>query len=119
MIKRRSAGSSSTSTDLFIFYLFLLYFCELGMPFEFDPTKSAANKAKCGIDFEEAQELWGDMAGIVVQAKKTTGEVRFARIAKYKGKVWFCVYTIRGSTIRIITTRRARQYEEAYYAKND
>jgi hypothetical protein len=30
------------------------------VPFEFDPLKSAANKAKHGIDFIEAQALWSD-----------------------------------------------------------
>ena len=30
------------------------------MPFEFDPNKSAANKDKHGIDFDEAQALWDD-----------------------------------------------------------
>jgi hypothetical protein len=30
------------------------------MDFEYDPNKSEANKAKHGIDFEEAQELWND-----------------------------------------------------------
>ena len=89
------------------------------MLFEFDPAKSGANKAKHGIDFEEAQELWNDMAGISLKAKNTTGEIRFARIAKYEGKLWFCVYTMRGSKIRIITTRRARPYEEKQYRQSD
>eukprot|EP01036_Dinobryon_divergens_P001263 gene1263-1646_t len=30
------------------------------MRFEFDPLKSASNKAKHGIDFVEAQALWQD-----------------------------------------------------------
>jgi hypothetical protein len=30
------------------------------MKFEFDPNKSASNKIKHGIDFEEAQKLWLD-----------------------------------------------------------
>lgn len=30
------------------------------MNFEFDPTKSAVNKEKHGIDFNEAQNLWSD-----------------------------------------------------------
>jgi uncharacterized protein len=89
------------------------------MGFEFDPHKSAINKRKHGIDFEEAKELWNDRAGIVVRAKNTVGETRFARIAKYKGKVWFCVYTMRGPTVRIITTRRARPYEESQYRQNN
>ena len=28
--------------------------------FEYDPDTSAANMAKHGIDFEQAQALWGD-----------------------------------------------------------
>ena len=30
------------------------------MKFEYDPAKSAANKAKHGLDFEEAKALWKD-----------------------------------------------------------
>ena len=30
------------------------------MRFEYDPDKSAANKAKHRLDFEEAQALWDD-----------------------------------------------------------
>ena len=35
------------------------------MMFEFDPEKSAANKRKHGIDFREAQALWGDPDALV------------------------------------------------------
>jgi uncharacterized DUF497 family protein len=35
----------------------------------FDPAKSAANKAKHGIDFIEAQALWLDMDRIDVPAR--------------------------------------------------
>ena len=30
------------------------------MDFEFDPEKSAANRTKHGIDFNDAQALWDD-----------------------------------------------------------
>ena len=30
------------------------------MKFEYDPDKSAANREKHGIDFDEAQALWND-----------------------------------------------------------
>ena len=30
------------------------------MQFEYDPNKSTANKAKHGIDFEDAQRIWDD-----------------------------------------------------------
>ena len=32
----------------------------MSMKFEYDPAKSAANKAKHGLDFEEAKALWKD-----------------------------------------------------------
>ncbi|MEC9464013.1 MAG: BrnT family toxin, partial [Pseudomonadota bacterium] len=34
------------------------------MEFEFDPAKSEANKAKHGIDFVAAQELWYDLYAV-------------------------------------------------------
>jgi uncharacterized protein len=33
------------------------------MVFEYDPNKSAENKRKHGIDFEDAQRLWADPGG--------------------------------------------------------
>ena len=32
------------------------------MRFEYDPSKSVSNKAKHGIDFDEAQAMWNDDA---------------------------------------------------------
>ena len=39
------------------------------MAFEFDPKKSAANKKKHGIDFQEAQALWSDAGLVEVPAR--------------------------------------------------
>ena len=85
------------------------------MLFEFDPAKSAANKQKHGIDFKEATALWEDDNGLEVPAKDQTGERRLARVALLGGKVWFCVYTMRGETARIISVRRARDHEKERY----
>jgi len=82
--------------------------------FEFDPDKSASNKAKHGIDFEEAQALWNDGRGIEIPAKSDTEE-RFARIARIDDKVWIAFYTLREARIRIISVRRARESEEDLY----
>jgi uncharacterized DUF497 family protein len=37
------------------------------MQFEFDPSKSRSNKAKPGIDFEEARAFWDDDNAVVVE----------------------------------------------------
>ena len=85
------------------------------MLFEFDHAKSAANKQKHGIDFEEATALWEDDNGLEVPARNQAGERRLARVALLETKVWFCVYTMRGETVRMISVRRARDYEKERY----
>lgn len=84
------------------------------MQFEFDPAKSAANRAKHGIDFETAQALWLDDHGIEIPARSET-EPRSAVIGMIEGKLWTAFFTMRGDAVRIISVRRARDYEvEAY-----
>jgi len=39
------------------------------MSFEYDQDKSAANKAKHGIDFDEAQALWDDPERLEIRLK--------------------------------------------------
>ncbi len=80
------------------------------MDFEFDPAKSAANKAKHGVDFVEAQRLWLDEALIEVPAK-TEDEPRFLVIGRMAGKHWSAVCVRRGERRRIISVRRARREE--------
>ena len=84
------------------------------MEFEYDPAKSESNLEKHGIDFDEAVELWNDryMLEFELECK---GERRFAAIARYSGAVWFCVYTMRGEAVRIISVRRAVKGEVSLY----
>jgi uncharacterized protein len=90
-----------------------------GINFEFDLDKSPGNKLKHGIDFEEAQKLWDDPKLISVSAKDVN-EPWFAIVAMLHEQLWFAVYTVRSSSIRIITVRRARNYEkDRYYQQND
>ncbi|MFZ5821980.1 MAG: BrnT family toxin, partial [Chloroflexota bacterium] len=39
------------------------------MPFEYDPHKSDSNRAKHGIDFEQAQALWNDESHLEIPAR--------------------------------------------------
>jgi uncharacterized DUF497 family protein len=81
---------------------------------EFDPQKSKLNKAKHGIDFEQAQELWSDPDGIGFPAK-SEDENRFALLSMHKGKLWIAFYKYREEKIRIISTHRARTNEMKLY----
>ena len=87
------------------------------MHFDFDPAKSAANRAKHGIDFEEAQSLWDDEDHIVLPSR-FAAEARHAVIGVIAGKVWAAIVTIRGASTRIISVRRARNVEaETYFSR--
>ena len=88
------------------------------MEFEYDPAKSYSNAEKHGIDFEQAKALWDDPHRLSVPGRYSK-ELRFALIAEWNGKVWFAVYTFRGTKVRLISVRRARDDErESYEPQN-
>ena len=84
------------------------------MIFEFDPSKSAGNKEKHGLDFDEAQALWNDPELLEVPVK-TSDEPRFLVVGKIAEKHWSGIITYRGDAVRIISVRRARKEEIALY----
>jgi uncharacterized protein len=86
------------------------------MRFEFDAGKSAANKAKHGIDFVAAQAIWTDPDRLVTQAR-SVDEPRYQVIGRISGRIWsaFITYRHGKESIRIISVRRARPEEEARY----
>ena len=84
------------------------------MEFEYDSRKSEKNKAKHGLDFEEAQEIWEDPDGIGFSAP-SDDEERFAVLGSLRGKLWVAFYTLRENRIRLISVRRARKGERKLY----
>jgi uncharacterized DUF497 family protein len=88
------------------------------MRFEFDAKKSAANLAKHGIDFVEAQAIWTDPDRLEVPARSLQ-EPRHQVIARIGQKTWSAFITYRHETIRIISVRRARPEEEERYLGDD
>ncbi len=84
------------------------------MDFEFDKNKSATNKQKHGIDFNEAIKLWEDYGYIEIPVK-TSDEPRFLVIGKIDNKHWTGIITYRSEKIRIISIRRSRKEEIDIY----
>ncbi len=84
------------------------------MQFEFDPEKSAANKAQHGIDFIEAQTIWVDPDRLEIPAR-SIDELRHQVIGRISETTWSAFITYRNEKIRIISVRRARAEEEALY----
>jgi hypothetical protein len=88
------------------------------MDFEFDPDRSAENKRKHGIDFEEAQVLWTDAALLEVPAR-VVDEPRWLLIGRIAEKHWSAVITRRSDSVRIISVRRSRDDEVEIYESQD
>ena len=84
------------------------------MEFEFDLRKSRSNKKKHGIDFVEAQALWEDPDMIEIPAR-TTDEVRSLVVGRIADVYWSGIVTNRENRIRIISVRRSRNEEIAFY----
>ena len=88
------------------------------MKFEYDQAKSAANKLKHGLDFEEAQALWNDER-LLVFPLNYGAEPRQACIGMLHGKHWTAIMTCRGNRVRLISVRRARKDEVEAYSSDD
>jgi uncharacterized DUF497 family protein len=84
------------------------------MTFEFDNEKCQTNMWKHGIDFDEAQAMWGDPNRVIFVAR-FQNEERNGIVARLGDRLWCAVYTHRGENIRIISVRRAREYEKDLY----
>ena len=87
------------------------------MEFEYDPNKSASNKEKHGIDFEEAQRLWADKEAVMLDLP-FPDEVRYMVLGVIDGKNWSAVVTDREGVTRIISVRRSRKQEVDLYERN-
>jgi uncharacterized DUF497 family protein len=84
------------------------------LTFEFDEAKSAANKAKHGIDFVESMQLWADGDRAETPARSDQEE-RFMLVGRIGGRCWSAFITYRDDRIRLISVRRARQGEVRTY----
>ena len=88
------------------------------MRFEYDPKKSAENKRKHSVDFEEAQALWSDPALLEIPAR-LSDEPRWVIIGKIADKHWSAVITRRNDNVRIISVRRSRDEDVEIYESQD
>jgi len=84
------------------------------MKFEYDPNKSTANRAKHGIDFDEAQALWDDPYLIEAPAN-VRDEPRFLAVGMIGARHGTAIYTYRSDWVRIVSVRRARKQEIDHY----
>lgn len=80
---------------------------------DWDAEKAASNRRKHGIDFDEAIEVFYGVH--LLRRSDRNEEERWIAIGESEGRVVAVVFTWRGSTLRIISARRARRNEERAY----
>ena len=91
------------------------------MEFEWNDAKATANWKTHGVRFELAKTVFNDPFAIErLDNREDYGEERFVIVGMAEGHVLLYVaYTEREERIRIISARRATQYEQEDYFKQN
>lgn len=86
------------------------------MQFEWDENKNLSNQEKHGVDFNQAIEVWNDENKLEIpDNRKDYGEERWIIIGKIVDITGVVVYTVRRTSHRIISARRANRKEREIY----
>lgn len=86
------------------------------MKITFDPKKAASNFRKHGVRFSDAESVLFDPMALTREDEDAEGEQRLVSIGTdATGTILVVVFTDRGEEIRLISARRARAKERAYY----
>lgn len=96
-----------------------IQYCDTEMRFTWDPVKARKNQRSHGVSFTTASEIFDDPNHVVGENyfMQETGEQRFQVIGMTrKGMLLLVVFVEPGSdVIRIISPRKAVEYEESIY----
>ena len=87
------------------------------LEFEWHQAKAEANFRRHGVSFDLAKTVFEDPFAVeLLDDREDHSEERFVIIGMAEGKVLlFVAYTEREERIRIISARRATQYEQGDY----
>ena len=87
------------------------------MRLEWSEAKREENLRKHGIDFVGVDAVFEGTTLTMEDDRFSYGEQRFVTFGLLEGRIVAVVHTERGSTLRIISVRKAsRREEESYYA---
>ena len=86
------------------------------MRFTHDPQKLASNVAKHGVWFELAQDFEWETAAVLVDQRQRYGETRFSATGLIGLRLYVLVFTLRATSVRIISLRKANRKEVERYA---
>ncbi|MCL5102776.1 MAG: BrnT family toxin [Armatimonadetes bacterium] len=87
------------------------------MHFDWDARKAKQNQAKHGVRFEEALSVFSDpLATVFPDPDHSEAEKRYIQIGtSVAGRLLIVIFTDRGSTVRIVSARKAVRYEREAY----
>ena len=91
------------------------------LEFEWNGAKAKANFRRHGVSFDLAKAVFSDPFAVErLDEREEHGEERFVIIGAAEGEaLLFVAYTEREERIRIISARRATQYEQDDYFKKN
>jgi uncharacterized DUF497 family protein len=90
------------------------------MEFEWDQDKNDACYIERGFDFAYVLRAFMDADRLIHKDTRWDyGEDRYQLLGAIEGRVFFVVYTIRGTVIRIISARKANQREVDDYENSE
>lgn len=87
------------------------------MHYEWHETKRAANFAKHGTDFIDAERFEWATAIEAIDNRFDYGEERWVALGFIDNRLHVLIYTRRGKSIRLISLRLANSREREYYEK--
>lgn len=87
------------------------------MEITFDPEKSKRNLRERGLGFEMVAEFELGSAIYAADTRKDYGEVRTRDLGFIGDTLYALVFTVRGSSLRVISLRRANRKERNRYEK--
>jgi uncharacterized protein len=93
----------------------------VGIQFQWDPHKAAANIEKHKVSFDEARTVFRDRMLIsLIDEEHSVDEERYITIGmSARGRLLLVAHADRGGQVRIISARRATRKEERFYAVAD
>ena len=87
------------------------------MKISYDPSKRAATLRDCGLDFEEAVEVFGGATFDRPDERVDYGETHIVTVGHLRGRMVIIVWTARGETRHGISMRKANGREQTRFGK--
>ena len=88
------------------------------MHYEWDEAKNRSNRAKHGLDFADAEEVFAGRCVSFIDDRFDYGEKRLVTLGMLAGRVVVMAHAPRGDEVtRIISMRKANRREQKIYQK--